>query len=102
MKIKSLHTVSAITSKGYGCTFSHTNHNLMFSQALGGFLIDSTTFVPMHNVSEVVFFPKEVGVSIEDKSIPIDVLVSAKQDTVHIESNVKRAVKPKKINELND
>lgn len=60
MKIKSLHTMAVIVSKGYGSTFSHTNHHLMFNKEMGGFFIDGTTFVPMNNVTEVVFDSEEV------------------------------------------
>lgn len=54
MKVKTLHTVTAIQSMNFKMSFKSTEHNIVYDADKAMFIIDGITFVPISNVREAV------------------------------------------------
>lgn len=85
MKVKVLHTISTIISKDYVSTFNSLRHSIEHVKEPNGFLIDKTTFIPYHNVREVVIELNEI------KLQPITMITNSELDELpedNIDGNV--------------
>lgn len=69
MKIKQLTTIKPIQNKNYSNSFSNRIHKIEYLENPIGYIIDGTTFIPYHNVSELVIDIQELQpspLSVED------------------------------------
>lgn len=54
MKVKVLHTIATCISKGYISSFHNEKFKIEHVESPNGYLIDGTTFIPYHNVRELM------------------------------------------------
>lgn len=68
MKIKMLHTLTTIPSLDYSGSFSSTRYKIEALSSPLGYVVNDKSFIPMHNIKEIVFESEELKPVLSDMS----------------------------------
>jgi hypothetical protein len=100
MKVKVLHTISTIISKDYTTTFNSTKHLIEHIIEPNGYLIDKITFVPYHNIRELVVEVeplKATALTLKEVLEAVELPEDEAEQTVHESTGIIKKHKAKQV-----